>query len=441
MPSVYPVIPESIVVHLGAPTAYAENVTVAFPDYIKNVVCSEIYPTWEESAIVANTLAIISFALNRVYTEYYPSRGYSFNITNSTAIDQKYIQGRSLFENVVQIVDEIFNSYLRYAGFIEPLAAKFCNGTTSTCDGLSQWGSQGLAQNGATTAEILRNYYGDNIEIVRNVPVEDVGNSYPGSPLRQGDIGQNVSRIQIELNRISQNYPAIPKVEMDGVFGPATDAAVRAFQSIFSLTVDGIVGQATWYKLILLYVAVNKLGELRSEGQTFLGFSWEYPESIEPGETGGKVTHLQYMLSVIAEFIPEVPAPDHHGPLWRGDGAGRRGIPDLRGPRGDRDGRPRNVGRNLRAVSGHPRNGVRRRGAVPVLAVSGRGRCARVRAAGRKSRAEPVSGFDALRAVSGHGALKRDARFRRWTDERRGLLHWKAHPEPANHAPRDRGGR
>ena len=145
MPSVYPVIPESIVVHLGAPTAYAENVTVAFPDYIKNVVCSEIYPTWEESAIVANTLAIISFALNRVYTEYYPSRGYSFNITNSTAIDQKYIQGRSLFENVVQIVDEIFNSYLRYAGFIEPLAAKFCNGTTSTCDGLSQWGSQGLA--------------------------------------------------------------------------------------------------------------------------------------------------------------------------------------------------------------------------------------------------------------------------------------------------------
>ena len=136
MPSVYPVIPESIVEHLGAPTAYAENVTVAFPDYIKNVVCSEIYPTWEESAIVANTLAIISFALNRVYTEYYPSRGYSFNITNSTAIDQKYIQGRSLFENVVQIVDEIFNSYLRYAGFIEPLAAKFCNGTTSTCDGL-----------------------------------------------------------------------------------------------------------------------------------------------------------------------------------------------------------------------------------------------------------------------------------------------------------------
>ena len=309
MPTVYPVIPETIVVHLGAPSASAENVTVSFPDYVKNVVCSEIYPTWEEAAIVANTLAIISFALNRVYTEYYPSRGYAFNITNSTAIDQKYIQGRSLFENIVRIVDEIFNNYLRYAGFIEPLAAKFCNGTTTTCDGLSQWGSQALAQEGASAADILTRYYGEGIEIVRNVPVEPAGSSYPGSPLRGGDSGQNVSRIQIELNRVSQNYPAIPKVTVDGVFGEETEASVRAFQSIFSLTVDGIVGQATWYKLILLYVAVNKLGELRSEGQTFTGFSWEYPESIEPGETGGKVTHLQYMLSVIADFIPEIPAP------------------------------------------------------------------------------------------------------------------------------------
>lgn len=309
MAPIIPYIPETITVHLGPPDSDAANVTVPFPDYVKNVVSSEIYPTWEPSALRANMLAVISYALNRVYTDYYRSRRYPFDITSSTAYDQKFISGRNIYENISELADELFNTYLRRQGSVEPLAAKFCNGTTSTCDGLSQWGSQGLAQNGATTAEILRNYYGDNIEIVRNVPVEDVGNSYPGSPLRQGDIGQNVSRIQIELNRISQNYPAIPKVEMDGVFGPATDAAVRAFQSIFSLTVDGIVGQATWYKLILLYVAVNKLGELRSEGQTFLGFSWEYPESIEPGETGGKVTHLQYMLSVIAEFIPEVPAP------------------------------------------------------------------------------------------------------------------------------------
>lgn len=152
-------------------------------------------------------------------------------------------------------------------------------------------------------------------------PVEDVGNSYPGSPLRQGDIGQNVSRIQIELNRISQNYPAIPKVEMDGVFGPATDAAVRAFQSIFSLTVDGIVGQATWYKLILLYVAVNKLGELRSEGQTFLGFSWEYPESIEPGETGRQGDASAIHAVGDRGVHPGNSCAHHHGPLWRGDGA------------------------------------------------------------------------------------------------------------------------
>ena len=331
MPSVYPVIPETIVVHLGAPTAYAENVTVAFPDYIKNVVCSEIYPTWEESAIVANTLAIISFALNRVYTEYYPSRGYSFNITNSTAIDQKYIQGRSLFENVVQIVDEIFNSYLRYAGFIEPLAAKFCNGTTSTCDGLSQWGSQSLAQSGATTAEILRNYYGDNIEIVRNVPVEDVGNSYPGSPLRQGDIGQNVSRIQIELNRISQNYPAIPKVEVDGVFGPATDAAVRAFQSIFDLASDGVVGPATWYQLVLLYVAVQRLSELRSLGQTYTRYNWELPEPLSLGDTGSRVTFLQYVLSVLAAFIPSIPAADITGTYTENTQESVRAFQDFAG--------------------------------------------------------------------------------------------------------------
>ena len=307
MPSVYPVIPESIVVHLGAPTAYAENVTVAFPDYIKNVVCSEIYPTWEESAIVANTLAIISFALNRVYTEYYPSRGYSFNITNSTAIDQKYIQGRSLFENVVQIVDEIFNSYLRYAGFIEPLAAKFCNGTTVTCEGLSQWGSQYQALEGANSVEILRSYYGDDVELVAGAPIEDVRETYPGTPLRLGSTGEYVTVVQVSLNRISQNYPAIPKVISSGVFDAATEASVIAFQSIFSLTPDGIVGSATWYQLERIYVAVLKLSELRSEGQRFTVVSFQYPQALSVGDTGGGVERLQYMLAVLAEFLPEIP--------------------------------------------------------------------------------------------------------------------------------------
>lgn len=186
---VTPYVPQYITVHLGAPSAAAENVTVSFPEYVKNVASSEIYPTWEPAAIRANILAIISFALNRVYTEYYPSRGYPFNITASTAYDQKFIKGRNIFENISQMVDEIFNSYIRRTGFVEPLAAKFCNGTTTTCDGLSQWGSQAMAEQGADSVTILRNYYGDNIEIVNNAPVMGIRSSYPGTPVRLGDRG------------------------------------------------------------------------------------------------------------------------------------------------------------------------------------------------------------------------------------------------------------
>ena len=187
---VTPYVPQYITVHLGAPSAAAENVTVSFPEYVKNVASSEIYPTWEPAAIRANILAIISFALNRVYTEYYPSRGYPFNITASTAYDQKFIKGRNIFENISQMVDEIFNSYIRRTGFVEPLAAKFCNGTTTTCDGLSQWGSQAMAEQGADSVTILRNYYGDNIEIVNNAPVMGIRSSYPGTPAgRPGGAG------------------------------------------------------------------------------------------------------------------------------------------------------------------------------------------------------------------------------------------------------------
>ena len=235
---VRPYIPPQITVHLGSPNQAAENVTVSFPDYVKNVASSEIYPPWEPSAIRANILAIISFALNRVYTEYYPSRGFPFNITSSTAIDQKYIHGRDIFENISQAVDTIFNSYIRRRGFIEPLAAKFCNGTTTTCDGLSQWGSQELAQQGYNSVDILRHYYGDDIELVVNAPVSGVRASYPGFRLRRGMVGENVIRIQYMLNRISQDYPAIPKIPtpLNGQFDEATEQAVRRFQQIFSLT-------------------------------------------------------------------------------------------------------------------------------------------------------------------------------------------------------------
>lgn len=307
MPTVTPFVPQNITVHLGPPDSNAANVTVPFSDYVKNVASSEIYPTWDEAALRANIYAIVSFALNRVYTEFYRSRGYDFDITNSTAIDQFFVNGRSYFENVARIVDELFNDYLRRPGFVEPLASKFCNGTTVTCEGLSQWGSQNLASQGYSSTQILRSYYG-NVEIVNNAPIRGITSSYPGTPLRRGSSGPNVVVIQVELNRISQNYPAIPKLSpVDGIFGSRTEASVRKFQEIFGLTVDGIVGKATWYALVRLYTAVTRLSELRSQGQRFYSISWEYPNSPQLGSTGEKVRHLQYMLAVLSEYIPQIP--------------------------------------------------------------------------------------------------------------------------------------
>ncbi len=313
MPTVTPYVPQQITVHLGSPSSSAANVTVPFIDYVKNVASSEIYPTWDESALRANILAIVSFALNRVYTEFYRSRGYDFDITSSTAYDQAFVNGRSYFENVARIVDELFNDYLRRPGFVEPLAAKFCNGTTVTCEGLSQWGSQNLARQGQNAVQILRNYYG-NVEIVNNAPIRGITSSYPGTPLRRGSSGPAVVVIQTELNRIAQNYPAIPKLAtVDGIFGSRTDASVRAFQQIFGLTPDGIVGPGTWYELVRLYTAVTQLSELRSQGQQFYSINWNYPNSIYEGDTGEKVRHLQYMLSVLSAYIPNVPPVEVDG--------------------------------------------------------------------------------------------------------------------------------
>ena len=313
MPTVLPFVPEYITVHLGSPSSNAENVTVSFSDYVKNVASSEIYPTWRESALRANIYAIVSFALNRVYTEFYRSRGYPFDITSSTAFDQAFVKGRSYFDNVARIVDELFNDYLCRPGFVEPLAAKFCNGTTVTCQGLSQWGSQELAQQGLNSTQILRNYYGD-VEIVSNAPIRGIQSSYPGSPLREGSRGPNVVTVQVELNRIAQNYPAIPKIPVvDGIYGPRTEASVRRFQEIFDLTPDGIVGPATWYALVRLYTGVLSLSELRSLGQTFYANSWAYPNSLQQGDRGDKVRHLQYMLSILSEFIPAIPPVEIDG--------------------------------------------------------------------------------------------------------------------------------
>ena len=302
-----PYVPSYITVHLGAPDSDAENVTVSFPDYIKNVASSEIYPTWNESAIVANIYAQISFALNRIYTAFYPIQGYDFDITSSTAYDQKFIRGRNIFSNIDRLVDGMFNSYIRRVGFIEPLAAKYCNGTTVTCNGLSQWGSEDLARQGYNSFDILKYYYGDNIEIVTNAPVRDFEDSYPGTPIRLGDTGDAVIAIQRSLNEISNNYPRIPKVSVDGIFGESTENAVKELQSIFNLTPDGVVGLATWYKIVYLYVGIRRLAELNSKGQQLLGLSFEYPNVVAIGDRGEKVTIAQFLLSVIAEFYDTVP--------------------------------------------------------------------------------------------------------------------------------------
>ena len=307
-PVVIPYVPEFITVHLGPASQSAENVTVSFPDYIKNVASSEIYPTWELSALRANILAQISFALNRVYTEYYVSRGYPFQITSTTATDQKFIKGRNIFDNIDRLVDDIFNDYIRRQGFVEPLAAKFCNGTTVTCDGLSQWGSQELAQQGLDSMAILRRYYGNDIELVVEAPVQGLQNSYPGSPLRRGAAGPDVVVVQTELNRIGQNYPAIPKIQpVDGVFGQQTEEAVRRFQEIFGLTADGVVGKATWYRLVSLYVGVNRLSELVSEGQRMFGIPFQAPQAVSEGSPRNQVLMVQYFLSILAQFDPLIP--------------------------------------------------------------------------------------------------------------------------------------
>lgn len=309
-----PFIPENITVHLGIPDRNAPNVTVSFRDYIKNVASSEVYPTWEPEALRANILAQISFALNKIYIQYYRNRGYDFDITNTTAYDQKYIQGRDIFENISLLVDELLQSYVRRQGNIEPLSTSFCNGTTVTCQGMSQWGSQNLAQQGYNYFSILQYYYGNNIELVTDVPIRGISPSYPVTPLRLGSSGVAVLQIQGALNRIAGNYPAIPKISpLDGLFGPSTESAVESFQSIFNLTPDGIVGSSTWYKILSIYVAVTRLSELGSEGQRYLPSSYNLPSVLSLGSSGDYVSGLQYMLNILGEFIPEIPTVNIDG--------------------------------------------------------------------------------------------------------------------------------
>ncbi len=302
------IVPRTVTVHLGRPNTPAENVTVPFNDYIKNVASSEIYPTWPEAAIRANIMAQITFALNRVFTEYYRSRGYDFDITADTSIDQKYTPGGEVYDNISRITDEIFNNYFVRTGSIEPLYAQFCDGYTTSCSGLSQWGTVTLANRGYTADQILRYYYGDNISFVYNAPVADNTESYPGTALRRGSFGDDVLLIKRQLNRISQNYPAIPKTNVSsGVYDLETENAVKTFQRIFNLTADGVTGKATWYKIKQVYAAVKRLSEITGEGLTLSEVEKRYTRQLQAGDSGVDVEALQYYLAFLGYFYPELP--------------------------------------------------------------------------------------------------------------------------------------
>ena len=310
MPASPVTIPETITVHLGPPSSSAQNITVPFADYIKNVASSEIYPTWPEEAIRANIYAQISYVLNRVFTEWYRAQGYDFDITNSTRYDQSFVPGRDIFENISSIVDDMFNDYLTRGEAIEPLFAQYCDGTTTTCPGgLSQWGTVSLAEQGMSAEEIVRYYYGDDINFVRNAPIApNLGGSWPGVTFRLGDVSEEVRIIQNRLNRISTNYPNIPKIyPADGIFDADTERAVRAFQQQFNLTVDGIVGRATWYRIAFIYNNVKRLSELDSEGLTLDEVSRQFPEELREGSTGPGVQLLQYFLAIVGEYYDQLP--------------------------------------------------------------------------------------------------------------------------------------
>lgn len=315
MNELLPVIPEKITVHLGASAdPGAENVTVDFPDYIKNCASCEIYPTWPDASIRANVYAIISFAMNRVYTEYYRSRNYDFDITSNTAEDQSYIRGHAYYDTISLVVDEIFNSYIKRSGNVEPLFAAYCNGTTTTCGGLSQWGTVSLAQNGYTAYSILRYYYGNDIEIVENAPVGTLRMAEPPMPLRVGVADDAVRFAGLRLNRIGRNYPAIPKISnVSYIYTQETEAAVREFQRIFGLTQNGVVDQSTWYRIQFIYNGIKRLNEVESEGLTLDEVSLQLPTVLYPGESGIMVSVLQYYLNTISVYYAEVPAVEPDG--------------------------------------------------------------------------------------------------------------------------------
>lgn len=302
-------VPESVTVHMGAPDADAENITVSFLDYLKNVACSEIYPTWPEESLRANIIAQCSIILNRVYTEWYRSRGYDFDITNDTAYDQSFVNGRNIFSNISDIVDSLFNTFITRPGSVEPLFAQYCNGTTSTCAGLSQWGTVSLANSGLSYREILEFYFGD-IVISETDDIRSSEGSFPGYTLRPGSRGSDVLLIQEKLNRIAINFPEIPLNNTTGVYDEYTRLAVEVFQRLFLLPVTGNTDKATWYRIGSIYASVKRLAEITSEGLRASYNSQLYPgKPLENSSKGSEVQEIQFYLYRISFFNNAVTAP------------------------------------------------------------------------------------------------------------------------------------
>lgn len=302
----FPIIPSYVRVHLGRPGSNSRIVTVSFRDYIKNVASSEIYPTWPDASLRANIYCQISLVMNRIYTEWYPSQGYNFDITNSTAFDQAFVYGRNIYDSVSKITDEIFNQYVRKINTINPYYTEYCDGKQVTCPGLKQWGTVTYANQGLNPFEILQRYY-TNIEIVNTDRIQENVGSFPGYNLRVGMRDNNVAIIQNQLNRITVNYPLIkPVIPVDGNFTPALEESIKTFQRVFNLTPDGVVGRATWYKVSYIYVAVKKLAELKSEGEQG-NLPGQYPGVVlREGSSGPYVQEMQFYLDTVADFTPLV---------------------------------------------------------------------------------------------------------------------------------------
>lgn len=304
----YPIVPNNITVHLGEPNQYARNITIPFVDYISNVASSEIFPTWPKNALIANIYAIISFAMNRIYNEWYRSKGYNFDITSSPAYDQTYIENRSTYENIDDIVQDIFNNYVVKNNQIQPYFTRYCDGRNTTCDGLSQWGTVTLANQGKTPLEILKYYYGNDISIKYNAPVGDNKEGFPGYTIGLGYAGNPVLAIQRDLKRIRQNYPAIPDITTTlGIYDQETENAVKKFQEIFGLPITGNVDKGTWYKIKYVYTSVKKLSDLYSEGISKEEATFLYTDELNYGDTGIEVEYIHYFLDAIAFLDKDIP--------------------------------------------------------------------------------------------------------------------------------------